>query len=767
MRRARTPLFIGLLLLGSAAALLARAPGPAVPDAIHRRAIALLGKMTIEEKAGQMNQAAGIVLPGVSNEKPDDAIRRSRVGSVLWLNDVKEINRLQKIAVEESRLGIPLLVGFDVVHGYRTTFPVPIALAATWDPTVHERAQRTAAEDARAAGISWTFAPMVDIARDARWGRMVEGAGEDPYLGAAMARAQVKGFQGTLGPDHVLVSVKHYAAYGAAEGGRDYDSAYVPEVLMRNVYLAPFRAAVEAGAGTVMSAYMDLNDVPATANHWLLQDVLRRDWKFGGFVISDALAVANLVTHGFAKDREDAARKAVRAGLNMDMASGVLLENVPKLVASGGLTMAQVDAAVLPILEAKMRLGLFEHPYADESKTEPTLNRESTRTLARQFAARSMVLLRNEGSLLPLAKSPGRIAVVGPFGDAAQDMEGSWTVEGLFGGTRKSRPVSVVQALRNRLGAGAPIDLVVAPRPEKRFPSMFDMFSGRTPAPPLTPEAARAAIDAAVAAAGKADVVVAVLGEAPSMSGEMASRATLDLPGIQQSLLEAVVRTGKPVVLVLLNGRPLDLRWASEHVPAILEAWYPGTEGGDAVADVLFGDVDPGGKLPVSWPRTAGQEPLYYNHDLTHDPETSPRFTSRYWDESSFPLYPFGYGLSYTTFAYANLRLAKPTIAASGSTDVLVDVTNAGGVAGDAVAQLYIHQRAGSASRPVRELKGFSRIALAPSETKTVTFALGPDELRYWSPVARTWVVEPGTFDVWAGEDSTATLHAELAVTAK
>jgi beta-glucosidase len=767
-----------LLLLTSAVTVAAQAPGtavkppapagPAAEDAVHHRALALLARMTVEEKAGQLNQAAGIVMPGLAEEKPDEAIRKGRVGSVLWLNDVKEINRLQRVAVEESRLKVPLLVGFDVVHGYRTSFPMPIAMAASWDPTVHERAQRVAAEDARASGINWTFAPMVDIARDARWGRMVEGAGEDPYLGAAMARAQVKGFQGdSFGPSSVLVSVKHFAAYGAAEGGRDYDGVYAPEVLMRNVYLEPFRAAVEAGAGNVMSAYMDLNDVPAGANRWLLWDVLRGDWKFKGFVVSDAMAVNSLVTHGMAKDREDAALKSMLAGQNMDMASGVLVEHVPALVASGRLTMAQLDQAVLPILEAKLRLGLFEHPYTDEARTEDTLNRESTRALARAFAARSMVLLRNDGRVLPLAKAPGRIALVGPFGDAATDMEGSWTVEGLFGAARRSRPVSVVQGLRARLGDAAQIDLVVAPRPEKKFRSMFDMFTGRPPEPPLAPEAAKAAIDAAVAAAARADVVVAVLGETPSMSGELASRATLDLPGIQQALLEAVTAVGKPVVLVLLNGRPLDIRWASEHVPAILEAWYPGTEGGHAVADVLFGDVNPGGKLPVSWPRIAGQSPLYYNHNLTQDPDNGPRFTSRYWDESSFPLYPFGHGLSYTTFTYANARLAAPRIAATGSTEVLVDVTNSGTVSGDTVAQVYIHQRAGSASRPQRELKGFRRVTLAPGETRTLTFPLGPGELRYWSPLSRTWVVEPGTFDVWVGEDSTARLHAELKVTGR
>ncbi len=777
MRTTRVPCGTWVLLLLCAGATLLAQSSTTAPraqhtaassDAIHQRAIDLLAKMTVEDKAGQLNQAAGIVMPGLSPDKPDEKIRQGRAGSVLWLIGVQEINRLQRIAVEQSRLHIPLLVGFDVVHGYRTTFPVPLAMAASWDPSAYERAQRAAAEDSRAAGINWTFAPMVDIARDARWGRIVEGAGEDPYLGAAMARAQVRGFQGaTFGATSLLACVKHFAAYGAADGGRDYDSSYVPEVLMRNVYLEPFRAAVEAGSGTVMSAYMDLNDVPAGANGWLLTEVLRREWKFRGFVVSDAMAVNSLVTHGFARDRADAALRSVLAGQNMDMASGVLIENVPQLVSRGQITTAQLDAAVLPILETKMRMGLFEHPYADESKTEETLNRPSTRALARTIAARSMVLLRNEGRLLPLAKAPGRIAVVGPFGDAAMDMEGSWTVEGLFGSERRSNPVSIATGLRNRLGPAAQIDVVAAPHPERRYPSMFDIFAGRQPAPPLTADAARAAIDEAAAAAANADVVIAVLGEAPSMSGEGASRASLELPGIQQSLLEAVSAAGKPVVLVLVNGRPLDIRWASAHVPAILEAWYPGTEGGNAVVDVLFGDVNPGGRLPVSWPRVAGQSPLFYNHNLTQDPETSPRFTSRYWDESTAPLYPFGYGLSYAAFTYANLRLDKTAVGPAGSVDVQVDVTNSSQVSGDTVAQLYIHQRSGSASRPVRELKGFRRVTLAAGQTETLRFTLGPNELRFWTPQRRAWGVEPAMFDLWIGEDSTATLHAEFEVTAQ
>lgn len=735
---------------------------------VRERAAALLRQMTVEEKAGQLNQASGVTVKGAIKEVSDEDVARGRVGSILWLVDVKEINRLQHVAVDQSRLHIPLLVGFDVIHGYRTVFPVPLAMASSWDPSVEEQAQRVAAEDARAAGMHWTFAPMVDIARDARWGRIMEGAGEDPYLGSAMARAQVRGFQGTeLGPTSLLACAKHFAGYGAAEGGRDYDSSYIPEELLRNVYLLPFHAAVKQGVGSLMSAYMDLNDVPASGNRWLLHDILRDAWGFQGFVVSDADAVKNLVTHGFASDREDAAYRAIGAGLNMEMASGTFIENVPKLVASGKLTSAQLDDAVRPILETKIRLGLFEHPFVDESRVEAMLNRQSSRELARKLAARSMVLLRDENHTLPLNKGLKKVAVIGPLADSIEDIEGGWTVEGLFGGGPKSHVVSVAEGIKNKLGAGAQITVVSGPGLRRDYPSMIDELLGRKQPPVASPAEVEESLRQAVAAAKQADVVVAVMGEAANMSGEAASRATLDLPGNQEQMLKAVAAEGKPIVLVLLNGRPLDIRWAAEHVPAILEAWFPGTVGGDAVADVLFGDVNPGGKLPVSWPRAVGQEPIYYNHNLTHEPEDGPNFRSRYWDLSTRPLYPFGFGLSYTSFRFGRLQLSKRQIKSGETSELSVDVTNSGQTAGDVVAQVYIHQRAGSASRPVRQLKGFQRLALAPGQTQTLTFPLGPDELSFWSSQSKTWGVEAGTFDVWAGEDSTAPMHAELEVTAR
>jgi beta-glucosidase len=763
--RFKTSFWICLFLLPVSFHLVAQT-SPISAEEAHRRAEELLKQMSVEEKIGQMNQASGVVAPFLGDQKPDDLIVQGKVGSILWLIDVKEINRLQHLAVEKSRLHIPILFAYDVIHGYRTMFPIPLAMAASWDPGVEQEVQHYAAQDSRAAGIRWTFTPMVDIARDSRWGRIVEGAGEDPYLGAAMARAQVRGFQGErIGPESVLACVKHFAGYGAADGGRDYDSSYIPEELMHNVYLVPFRAAEQAGAATFMSAYMDLNDVPATGNRWLLTDILRKEWGFKGFVVSDAFAVRSLETHGFAKDGIDAAFKAVSAGLDMDMGSETYTAHLAKLVAAGKVTEAQLDASVLPILEAKYLLGLFEHPYVDESKVEETLNRTEGRELERKVAARSMVLLKNQNHTLPLSKRLKKIAVIGALADSTRDIEGGWTVEGLFGNSTKSHPVTILAGLHARFGAGVEIEYIPGPMPARVFPSLFDNISGNKPQPPPTKAEIATALAKAKAAASTAEVVIAVLGETAGMSGESASRASMNLPGIQEQMLEAVVSIGKPVVLVLENGRPLDIRWAVQHVPAILESWYPGTEGGNAVADVLFGDVNPGGKLPISWAPAAGEEPLYYSHNLTHEPEDRRDFTSRYWDIASKPLFPFGYGLSYTTFKFDHLQLSRTSIRAGEGTEVQVEVTNAGGVAGDAVAQIYIHQRWGSASRPVRQLKGFQRVALKPGQTQTLRFPLGKDELEFWSPQAKTWVVEPSTFDVWAGEDSTATLHAELTVT--
>ena len=729
-----------------------------------RHAQALLKQMTLEEKIGQLNLSAGVALGGFISGASDSDITRGRVGAILWLADSKAMNRMQHLAVEKSRLHIPLLFGLDVIHGYRTLFPIPLGMASSWDPGVEEQAQAFAASEARSVGIRWTFTPMVDIARDARWGRIQEGAGEDPYLGAAMARAQVRGFQGAhLGPTSVVACAKHFAGYGAAEGGRDYDGSYVPDELMRNVYLIPFHAAVQEGVGSLMSAYMDLNDVPASGNRWLLTDVLRRDWEFRGFVTSDALAIASLQVHGFAADPADATYKGINAGAGMDMASQTFRNNLSKLVASGTVTPAQIDAAVLPILEVKYQIGLFDHPFVNESEIVTDASAEG-RSLARKLGARSMVLLKNDNHALPLAKTIRNVAVIGVLADSPGDITGGPTPAGVFGQGRDAPPVTVLAALKNRLDPDARVTYVPGPVMSKVFPSMFDAFLGHSPTPP--PNAAEVAdwLLKAKAAADSANLIIAVVGEPAFMSGEGASRGTLDLPGIQEQMVEAAAASGKPLVVVLENGRPLEINWVAAHAAAILESWFPGVEGGNAIVDVLFGDVNPGGKLPVSWPQTAGQEPLYYNHNLTQSPETDPRFTSRYWDISSKPVYPFGYGLSYTTFRFANLHLSKSRMRAADSVEVSVDVTNSGSVAGDVVAQLYSHQRSGSASRPVRQLEGFQRVALQPGESRTLRFRLGRDELQFWSPASKRWVVEPSIYDVWVGENSTADLHAELTI---
>jgi beta-glucosidase len=740
----------------AAAATTPAAQRPGAAASIDQRVSALLAQMTLAEKVGQLTQAGAF--PGMD---PAGAIRKG-AGSVLWLDDPAQFNALQKIAVEETRLKIPVLFALDVVHGYHTIFPVPLAMAASWDPAEYEQAQAVAAAEARAAGLHWTFAPMLDIARDARWGRMVEGAGEDPYLGSAMAVAQVRGFQGAaLGePGRLIATAKHFAGYGAADGGRDYDPVYVPENLLRNVYLPPFQAAAKAGVGSFMSAYMDLNDVPATANRFLLRDVLRGEWKFTGFVVSDAFGVANLMTQGAARDGGEAARRALLAGLDVDMASNTFGQHLAAEVQAGRVPMAPIDQAVRPILTAKVRLGLFEHPYVDADKIAAVLEDPVHRVRARRAAQQTMVLLRNDARTLPLPKDVGSIAVIGPVADSKVDTEGSWLPFG-----HKSAAITVLEGIKATVGASTTVSFASGPEIRRDIPSMFDEFTPGAKKPPQTKAAADAAFAEAVATAKAAAVVVMVLGESATMSGEAASRASLDLPGRQQELLEAVVALGKPVVLVLVNGRPLTIPWAAEHVPAILEAWQPGTEGGRAVADVLFGDVNPGGKLPVTFPRKAAHAPLYYARVATHQPEGSPRYSPRYWDGAETPLYPFGYGLSYTTFGYSNLKVAAPTLAVGAKTTVSIDVENTGAVAGDEVVQLYVHQRTGVDTRPRRELKGFSRVTLAPGESKTVTFTLGPDELRYWSAAERRVVQEAAQFDVWVGGDSTAGTHAEFEVT--
>jgi beta-glucosidase len=751
-----------------AACLAANWLPPAQAQSPEAKANQLLSQMTLEEKIAQLTQLPGFPTGPFKEQvgvAPEQILAKYGAGSVLWVPEPKEMNRWQHIAVDKSRLHIPVLFGLDVIHGYHTIFPSPIAMASSWDPKLVETAQTIAAHEARAAGIEWTFAPMVDIARDARWGRMVEGAGEDPYLGAAIARAQVRGFQGPdfAGPGYVLASVKHYAGYGAADGGRDYDASYVPEELMWNVYLPPFKAAADAGAATFMSAYMDLNDIPATGNRWLMHDVLRDAWHFKGFVVSDANAVHSLIVHGYARDGKDAAYKAFGAGVDMDMASGTYMAFLAGEVKAGHISMKQIDDSVRTILETKIRMGLFEHPYVDLDRIAEALNDPQHQEEARNAVHKSVVLLRNEDSLLPLDKDKLKsVAVIGPMSDVDYDLLDMW---GDF--VKPGIPVSILQGITNKLGSSVKIESAHGPNISRDIPSFFENvpLGNMKEQPKQSPEEASKAIDDAVAAAKRSDVAIVVLGELDLMSGEAASRASLRLSHGQQELLEAVSGTGKPVVLVLVNGRPLDISWAAEHVPAILEAWYPGSQGGNGVADILFGDASPAGHLPVTWPRTSGQEPLYYNHNKTQSPEDAPDFRSRYWDTVSTPLYPFGYGLAYTTFAYDNLKLDRTEAKVGVTIALSVDVTNTGKRDGDAVVQLYIHQRAGSASRPVRELKGFERISVAAGAKQTVHFDLGPEQLQFWSPATKKWQVEPEQFDVWAGDNSKAPLHAEFRLT--
>ena len=742
------------------------------PEDVAERVESLLAQMTLAEKAGQLTQLFYFDLPpqgagegglpidlSAQPAMVEASAAEGRVGSLLFLRDPAEINRLQRLVIDGNRLGIPALIGFDVIHGLRTILPVPIAMAASWDPQVVEEGQAVAAREARAVGIHWTFGPMVDIARDPRWGRIIEGAGEDPYLGSAMAAAQVRGFQGpALGsPEHIIAGPKHFAGYGAALGGRDYDEVNLSDSELWNVYLPPFRAAVQAGAWNVMTAYMDLNGIPATGNHWLLVDVLRDAWGFEGFLVSDAQAVHNLLTHGFASALTDAAARAVSVGLDLEMATDdPAYAHLPDAVEQGLVEEQVLDTCVRRILTAKLRMGLFDEPFVDEERARTVLADPAHRQVARTAAQRAAVLLRNDGDLLPLTE-PSSIAVLGPLADSRRDTIGPWVFDQDLDET-----VTILQGIRDRAGADVRVDYAPGLPPAYRvFPSMFDMFGGNTPPEPEDFDD-KAELERAVSLATDADVAVVVVGEWQNMIGEAASRSSLELPGQQLELLKAVVATGTPVVLLVMNGRPLDLRWAAQNVPAILDVWYPGSQGGAAVADLLFGDVAPGGKLPFTWPRTVGQVPIIYSHTISHEPANQGR---RYWDEESTPLYPFGHGLSYGRFEYADLSLDRDQVQAGEEATVSVTVTNIGDRPGDEVAQLYIHQRHGTASRPVRELKGFERLTLQPQESRTVTFRLGPDELGYWNAGSRDWVVDATDLDVYVGGDSTATLSTSLSVT--
>ncbi len=726
--------------------------GPVVPyssagDREAERAFvdALLAKMTLEEKLGQLNQPPGV---GV-NTGPEamagseEQIRRGGIGSFFGTDGAELTCRLQRIAVEETRLGIPLLFAYDVIHGHRTVFPVPLAEAATFDPDEVQAAARHAAVEASAHGIHWVFAPMVDVARDPRWGRIVEGAGEDPYLGAVLAAARVRGFQGDdlAAPDTVLATAKHFVAYGAAQGGRDYDVADISERTLHEVYLPPFKAAVDAGVQSIMASFNEVAGVPMHAHRGLINGLLRERWGWDGLLVSDYTGVMELMPHGVAADRASAGALALNAGVDMDMVSRIYYEDLPKALQDGRVTMEQIDAAVRRVLNAKFRAGLFQDPYRycrdPERQARFTLNPEQ-RAAARRMAQKSFVLLENDG-VLPLPKTLRTLAVIGPLADHRRTMLGNWAVAG-----REEDVVTPLEGLRAALGPGT--RLLVA--------KGADVEGGDT-----------SGFDEAVRVASQADAVVMFLGEHPDMSAEAHNRTSLDLPGVQEQLALAVAATGKPVVVVLFNGRPLSIGALQGRVGAILEAWFPGVEGGNAIADVLFGDVNPSGKLPVTFPRNVGQIPIYHARKNTgRPPRAEEKYTSKYIDVPWTPLYPFGHGLSYTTFAYDSLEVASPVVHLGDiSQRVSVRVTNTGRRPGEEVVQLYVRDDVASVTRPVRQLRGFKRVALAPGESKTVTFELGFDDLAMYDLEMRP-VVEPGTFTVFVGGSSDATLEGRFEV---
>lgn len=707
---------------------------------IERRIDALLSQMTLEEKLGQLQQLDGHA-DGRFRDEHLELARKGLLGSTLNVRGAAQVNALQRAAVDGSRLKIPLIFAFDVIHGYRTVFPIPLGEAASWDPAAAERSAAIAAAESRAAGLHWTFAPMVDIARDARWGRIAEGAGEDPYLGAMMAAARVRGFQGDdySRPDKVVACAKHWVGYGAAEAGRDYNSVDMSEHMLRSIFFPPFKAAVDAGVGTFMSAFNDLNGVPASGNYFTLTQVLRNEWKFDGVVVSDYNSVIELIKHGFAADQADAARLALRAGVDMEMISKSYVTHGAQHVKDGRIPLEAVDQAVRRVLRIKLRAGIFERPYADAEHEKKAMLTPASRAAARDIAARSMVLLKNDG-VLPLATSLRRIAVIGPLADDRPNMMGNWTGDG-----RKEDVVTVVEGIRAALGRSTEV---------LHAPGVSLDVAQLTTANPNPVASDRGGIAKAVAVAKTADAVVLVIGETGAMSGEASSRASIDLPGAQLELAQALLDTRKPVAVVLMNGRPLNLTALAARAPAILEAWFPGTEAGHAVADVVFGRVSPGGKLPVTFPRHVGQAPIYYNQKSTgRPPDPKDKYTSKYLDVEWTPLYPFGHGLSYTEFALRDLRLTATRIGPAESLTVSVDVANAGKRRGEEVVQLYIQDPVASVTRPIQELKGFTRVALDPGEHRRVEFVLGSKELGFLNQSLK-WVVEPGEFRVRVSNSS-------------
>ncbi len=708
---------------------------------------ALIGQMTLAEKFGQLEMSGPTGTNGTPGQTLLDEVRAGQVGSVLDLVGVANINQVQQAALQ-SRLHIPVIFSLDVIHGYKTIFPVPIAEASSWDPAAVQNDEAVSADEATADGIKWTFNPMVDIARDPRWGRVVEGAGEDPFLGSAIAAAKVRGYQGSdfSAPDKMAATVKHFAAYGAPVAGREYNTVDMSEQQLRNYYLPPYKAAVDAGAASVMSAFNSLNGVPASANPYLLRTVLRQEWGFGGTVVSDYQAIQELIDFGFATNGADAARLALTAGVDIEMGVQVPSQFAtypafgPDLVHTGQVSLATINNDVRHVLTLKYLAGMFDHPLTDPTRVQSAELTPAHLAAARTMAARSMVLLNDNNNALPLSPGVSSVAVVGPLADNPSDQLGPDVPIGYS--LDQGKVVSVLGGIKAAVPSAT---VTYAPGCDTSCTST----SG---------------FGAAVSAAQSSAVTVVVVGEPAADSGEASSRSDISLPGQQLALVQAIAATGKPYVVVLMNGRPLTIGWLADNAPALLESWFPGTEGGDAVADVLFGKVNPGGKLPMSFPRNVGQIPITYNELPTGRPyDPNNKYTSKYLDVVNTPQYSFGYGLSYTTFALSNLHLSASSVARAGTLTATADITNTGTRTGDDVVQLYIHDQVASILQPVRRLDGFQRVTLAPGKTQTVTFTLGPATLGFYNNQGQ-FAVEPGGFDVYVGDSSVGGLHGQFTV---
>lgn len=712
---------------------------------VEERIDSVLALMTLKEKVGQLVQFSGDKLTGEKTSRPKEEhinlVRGGMIGSFLNVFGAETTRKIQQIAVEESRLKIPLIFGLDVIHGFKTTFPVPIAEASSWDPELVKLSARIQAEEASSAGIHWTFNPMVDIARDPRWGRIVEGSGEDPYLGSLMSAARVEGYQGeNLYDENTIVAcAKHFAAYGGAEGGRDYNTVDISERTLREIYLPPFRSAVDANVGTLMSSFNEISGIPASANKFLLSNILKNEWNFDGFIVSDWNSIGELINHGIATDSKHAAELAIDAGVDMDMEANTYINHLGELVNENKISIESLNDSVRRVLRIKFRLGLFDDPfkYCNKEREASTVLNDRMKSSALEVAKKSIVLLKNK-NILPLSKNLKSIAVIGPLANAKDDPLGPWKQEG-----DSSDVITVFDGIKNKVGMSTEV--------------LYEpgcTINGTT----------KENFNNAVSIANKSDLIILCLGESRQMSGEARNRLSLDLPGIQEELAKALHRTGKPVVVVLMNGRPLTINWINENVDGILETWFLGIQTGNAIADVLFGDFNPSGKLPVTFPRYVGQVPIYYNHKNTGRPfHPENTYTSKYIDGENSPLYPFGYGLSYSTFVYNNLRLDKKMIKIGESIEISVDVQNTGTYDGEEVIQLYIRDLAASVTRPILELKDFKKVYFKAGESKKINFTLSTDKLKFYD-INMNYVVEPGKFKILIGTNSTDLIESEFEV---